>query len=62
MASCSNQASFERGKYILSFLLNNKVVHSVVNTKAHEFNKVKVYVGDPWYSNLNGSVKNIRIV
>eukprot|EP00463_Aulacantha_scolymantha_P005622 TRINITY_DN6_c0_g2_i1.p1 TRINITY_DN6_c0_g2~~TRINITY_DN6_c0_g2_i1.p1 ORF type:complete len:155 (-),score=14.19 TRINITY_DN6_c0_g2_i1:415-837(-) len=56
------QVENEAKKIVYSILVNNKVIHSLLNTKAREYKNVKVYVADPWYPAANGTIKNIQII
>eukprot|EP00463_Aulacantha_scolymantha_P005628 TRINITY_DN6_c0_g2_i17.p1 TRINITY_DN6_c0_g2~~TRINITY_DN6_c0_g2_i17.p1 ORF type:complete len:250 (-),score=28.60 TRINITY_DN6_c0_g2_i17:513-1220(-) len=56
------QVENEAKKIVYSILVNNKVIHSLLNTKAREYKNVKVYVTDPWYPAANGTIKNIQII
>ena len=49
------------GKYQYSINIDGEQVHTVENTKPETFEKVKVYIADPWYEAANGRVENVRI-
>jgi len=47
---------------VFTILVNNKVISSLVNTKAREYKNVKAFVADPWSPALDGHIKNIQII
>merc|ERR1719369_960086 len=49
------------GKYIYDVKVNGECVINIENTKAEQFGPVKVFVGDNWYPNVNGKIKNLNI-
>ena len=51
-----------QGKSTYVIKLNDKLVHSVVNTQPQEFNNVKVFGSDPWHKAQPGSIKDFTIV
>jgi len=55
------EQKFTGGVYRYSIKINGAVVHSVTNNNAQAFNNVKVYGSDPWYNQLNGSIRNLEV-
>ena len=54
------QIVFE-SKYIFSVEINETKVYSVENKDAREFQKVKVYLGNPWAEPQSGYIRNLVI-
>ena len=52
----------ESGVYTYSVKLNGEKVFSERNYEAESFEKVKVYVSDPWHKAQNGFIKNLFIL
>ncbi|XP_065679570.1 uncharacterized protein LOC101235088 isoform X2 [Hydra vulgaris] len=48
--------------YVYEVSLNGNIIFTVRNNDARDFQNVKVYLGDQWYSAQTGSVKNLKIV
>ena len=49
------------GTYVYEYVINNKLVDSVINNQPAEFKNVKVFASDPWYPPFSGSLRNIEI-
>lgn len=49
-------------KYRVFVKINGEEIqHSTINTDARLFNKVKVYISDPWFDTCSGYIKNLVI-
>ena len=46
---------------IYSISINNKEVLSVKNSKPPQFENVKVFAGSPWYTPVDGYIRNLLI-
>ena len=51
----------EGSKYEFSITIGDKKVFTKTNSKPVELNRVKVYLGSPWYTNQKGFVRNLKI-
>ena len=49
------------GKYVLTVVVNSEVIREMENTSPQVFENVIVYVSDPWYIPLQGTIRNIKI-
>ena len=47
--------------YIYRVYMNNKIIHTKVNTNAKDYKNVKVYVTDNYHNAQPGFIKNLRI-
>ncbi|XP_065653613.1 SCO-spondin-like isoform X1 [Hydra vulgaris] len=48
-------------KYSYIIKLNKTTIFSTINTKAEDFQNVKVYASDPWHKTLKGFIRNLSI-
>jgi len=53
--------NFIDNKYIFEIQQNGETMYSVENKQATEFKNVKMYVGDPWYTPVDGKLRNILV-
>ena len=56
-----SQRKNSEGDYMFEVMLDGSIVYSVVNQATQEFENVKIYVSDPWYTAFEGRLKNIRV-
>ena len=42
--------------------VNGESVINIENNQAKQFGPVKVFVGDNWYPNVDGKIKNLNIM
>ena len=48
-------------KYIYSVYVNGKLLHTKENTNPRIYQNVKLYISDPWYSALDGQIKDLKV-
>ena len=51
----------EGKNYVYRVYMNNKIIHTKVNTNAKDYKNVKVYVTDNYHNAQPGFIKNLRI-
>ncbi|XP_065640660.1 uncharacterized protein LOC105849165 isoform X2 [Hydra vulgaris] len=52
----------ESGRASYTLYINNENVYTVPNLNPQVFTNVKVYAGDPWYENQDGSIKKFNVI
>ena len=48
-------------QYFYEIKINGSVIYSTVNTDPKSFDDVRVYAADPWYTPVDGEIKNLKI-
>ena len=48
------------GKHRYYIKLDNKIIHTEINTTPKTFNDMKVYLADPWYNAASAAVRNFK--
>ncbi|XP_066913880.1 uncharacterized protein [Clytia hemisphaerica] len=56
------QIQKDNNKYYYQIFINNKRVHSVVNTKPQVFKNVIFYAADPWYNPAKAQLRKVNFV
>jgi len=53
--------AFVNGAYPYTIDINGAQVYSTTNSNAKAYPNTKVYCADPWYHQLNGSIRNLKV-
>ena len=56
-----HQRYSSEGEYRVFLIVNGQEIKSRINDDARQFEKVKVYVGSPWYEACPGYIKNLAV-
>ena len=48
-------------QYFYEIKMNGSLIYSTVNTDPKSFDDVRVYAADPWYTPVDGEIKNLEI-
>ena len=49
------------GEYHFKYEMNGNVLYTKKNAKPQQFENVKIYISDPWYSPVPGNIRNVYI-
>ena len=47
------------GKYLYEVIVNEQLVHSIINSTPLAFHHVSLYLSDPWYAAQSGYIKDL---
>ena len=56
-----SQKKNKNDTYIFDYVIDNKIVASVVNNLPADFKNVKVFTSNPWVPSFNGIIRNIEL-